>query len=169
MSFTAQGLQSVAKSHLEHRCWVETRTLALRLGDTTVGITPRSAPCAVSTFRFSRPWRTRRIVADFGTACATCRTKWSGLARPTVAASLVDGGFECYGLLTTSSAWEATISCDGLLCSFDVHVGLESLQGTLIEPDQTTAGSIQISDQRNDQRDSDGEKNQRQPKARCQR
>jgi len=68
-------------------------------------------------------------------------------------------GLECYGLLTTSSAWESTNSCDGLLCSFDIHVGLESLQGTLIEPDQTTAGSIQISDQRNDQRDSDGEKN----------
>src|SRR5580693_2487736 len=80
-----------------------------------------------------------------------------------------DGASLCYGPLTTSSAWEATISCDGLLCSFDIHVGLESLQGTLIEPDQTTAGSIQISDQRNDQRDSDGEKNQRQPKARCQR
>ena len=79
------------------------------------------------------------------------------------------GKLECNGLLTTSSAWEVTISCDGLLCSFDIHVGLESLQGTLIEPDQTTAGSIQISDQRNDQRDSDGEKNQRQPKARCQR
>jgi hypothetical protein len=33
-------------------------------------------------------------------------------------------GFECNGLLTTCSAWEATISCDGLLCSFDIHVGL---------------------------------------------
>ena len=60
-------------------------------------------------------------------------------------------------------------SCDGLLCSFDIYVGLESLQGTLIELDQATAGSIQISDQCNDQRDCDREKNQRQPKARCQR
>jgi hypothetical protein len=59
--------------------------------------------------------------------------------------------------------------CDGLLCSFDIHVGLESLQGMLIEPDQATAGSVQISDQRNDQSDGDREKNQRQPKARCQR
>ena len=56
-----------------------------------------------------------------------------------------------------------------LLCSFHVDVGLESLQRALIEPDETTAGSIQVSDQCDDQRDSDREKNQSQPKTRCQR
>ena len=50
--------------------------------------------------------------------------------------------------------------CNGL-CSSDVHLGLESLQGSLVQPDQTTAGSIQVSDQRNDQRDCDREKYQR--------
>jgi hypothetical protein len=32
----------------------------------------------------------RLSMADFGNASAICRTKWNGLARPTVAASLVD-------------------------------------------------------------------------------
>lgn len=72
-------------------------------------------------------------------------------------------------LFTTSSAQERTICCDGLLCGIDIDFGFESLQGALIQPDQTTAGSIQVSDQRNDQRDSDRKKNQCQPKARCER
>ena len=66
--------------------------------------------------------------ADFLMASAICVHKWRACSScgrcGFMAASLIDGGFERYGLLITSSAREATISYHDLLCSFDIHVGL---------------------------------------------
>jgi len=52
---------------------------------------------------------------------------------------------------------------------FDTHAGLETLHGTLIEADQTTARSVQIGDPGDNYRDGDPNKNQGQPKARRKR
>ena len=43
------------------------------------------------------------MLADFGNGVRNMPYKAEGLARPTVAASLVYGGFECYGLLNEAA------------------------------------------------------------------
>jgi hypothetical protein len=45
-------------------------------------------------------------LADFRMASTICRTKWNGLARPTVAATLVAGGFELLWPDTEASDFE---------------------------------------------------------------
>jgi hypothetical protein len=52
------------------------------------------------------PWTHHFWLADFRMASTICRTKWNGLARPTVAATLVAGGFELLWPDTEASDFE---------------------------------------------------------------
>jgi len=91
----SMGLSSLASTPTERSRYIRYgRPSQLESDCSLLGDSPMAESChSLGLRRSVRVRRTQHAVQS------------GGLARPTVAASLVDGGFECYGLIATVSTW----------------------------------------------------------------